>query len=50
MVVEVRGIEPLFWEPKSHVLPLDDTSITLLLLEPRVNESLDSGNIVHSVG
>lgn len=26
--VEVRGIEPLFSEPKSDVLPLDDTSIT----------------------
>ena len=27
--VEGRGIEPLFWEPKSHVLPLDEPSITL---------------------
>ena len=25
-LVEARGIEPLFWEPKSHVLPLYDAS------------------------
>lgn len=31
-VVEVTGIEPIFWEPKSHVLPLDDTSISYFYL------------------